>query len=36
VAQRRVVLVLFADLVGFTTLAEGRDEEATLELLDAY
>jgi class 3 adenylate cyclase/tetratricopeptide (TPR) repeat protein len=28
--------VLFADLVGFTTLAEGRDPEETRELLDRY
>jgi class 3 adenylate cyclase len=30
------VSVLFADLVGFTTLAEGRDAEATRELLSRY
>ena len=29
VAERRVVSILFADLVGFTTLAEGRDAEDT-------
>ena len=28
--------VLFADLVGFTTLAEGRDAEETRELLTRY
>ena len=28
--------VLFADLVGFTTLAEGRDAEDTRELLTSY
>ena len=33
VAERRFVTVLFADLVGFTTLAEGRDAEAVRELL---
>ena len=33
VAERRLVSVLFADLVGFTTLAEGRDAEDTRELL---
>ena len=32
-AERRVVSILFADLVGFTTLAEGRDAEDTRELL---
>jgi class 3 adenylate cyclase len=31
-----VVSVLFADLVGFTTLAEGRDAEETRELLSRY
>ena len=36
VAERRVVSVLFADLVGFTTLAEGRDAEETRELLARY
>jgi class 3 adenylate cyclase/predicted ATPase len=35
-AERRLVSVLFADLVGFTTLAEGRDAEETRELLTAY
>ena len=28
--------VLFADLVGFTTLAEGRDAEDTRDLLSRY
>ena len=36
VAERRIVSVLFADLVGFTTLAEGRDAEDTRELLSKY
>ncbi len=31
-----LVSVLFADLVGFTTLAEGRDAEETRELLTRY
>ena len=36
VAERRLVSILFADLVGFTTLAEGRDAEDTRELLTRY
>src|ERR1700675_4771359 len=36
VAERRIVSVLFADLVGFTTLSEGRDAEDTRELLTRY
>ena len=36
VAERRLVSILFADLVGFTTLAEGRDVEDTRELLTRY
>jgi class 3 adenylate cyclase len=36
VAERRLVSVLFADLVGFTTLAEGRDAEQVRELLSRY
>ena len=36
VAERRLVSVLFADLVGFTTLAEGRDAEDTREFLSRY
>jgi class 3 adenylate cyclase/tetratricopeptide (TPR) repeat protein len=36
IAERRLVTVLFADLVGFTTLAEGRDAEAVRELLSQY
>lgn len=35
-AERRLVSVLFADLVGFTTLADGRDPEETRELLTRY
>ncbi len=34
--ERRVVSVLFADLVGFTTLSEGRDAEDVRALLDTY
>jgi len=36
VQERRLVSVLFADLVGFTTLAEGRDPEETRDLLTGY
>jgi class 3 adenylate cyclase/tetratricopeptide (TPR) repeat protein len=36
IAERRLVSVLFADLVGFTTLAEGRDAEDIRELLARY
>ena len=36
VAERRLVSVLFADLVGFTALSEGRDAEETRELLSRY
>ena len=35
-AERRLVSVLFADLVGSTTLAEDRDPEETRELLTRY
>jgi len=35
-SERRLVSVLFADLVGFTTLAEGRDAEETREILGHY
>jgi class 3 adenylate cyclase/predicted ATPase len=35
-AERRLVSVLFADLVGFTTATEGRDAEETRELLTRY
>ncbi|MGZ4387125.1 MAG: adenylate/guanylate cyclase domain-containing protein, partial [Gaiellaceae bacterium] len=35
-AERRLVSVLFADLVGFTTLSESRDAEAVRELLSRY
>jgi class 3 adenylate cyclase/tetratricopeptide (TPR) repeat protein len=34
--ERRLVSVLFADLVGFTTLAADRDPEETRELLAQY
>jgi class 3 adenylate cyclase/tetratricopeptide (TPR) repeat protein len=36
VAQRRLVSVLFADLVGFTSLSEHRDPEEVRELLSVY
>jgi len=36
VAERRLVSIMFADLVGFTTLAEARDAEDTRELLTRY
>ncbi|MDQ3874845.1 MAG: AAA family ATPase [Actinomycetota bacterium] len=36
VAERRFVSVLFADLVGFTTLSESRDAEEVRELLSRY
>ena len=36
VAERRVVSLLFGDLVGFTPIAESQDSEATRELLSAY
>ncbi len=35
-AERRLVSVLFADLVGFTNASEGRDAEDTRELLTRY
>jgi RNA polymerase subunit RPABC4/transcription elongation factor Spt4 len=35
-AERRLVSVLFADLVGFTSASEGRDAEDTRELLSQY
>jgi class 3 adenylate cyclase/tetratricopeptide (TPR) repeat protein len=35
-AERRLVTVLFADLVGFTSATEGRDAEDTRELLTRY
>jgi class 3 adenylate cyclase len=35
-AERRVVSVLFADLVGFTPFAEGRDAEDVRETLTRY
>lgn len=36
IAARRVTSVLFGDLVGFTSLAEGRDQEDVRELLTRY
>ncbi len=36
VAERRLVSVLFADLVGYTTVAEGLDAEDARDLLDRY
>ena len=36
VSERRLVSVLFADLVGFTTLSEHRDPEDVRELLSQY
>jgi class 3 adenylate cyclase/predicted nucleic acid-binding Zn ribbon protein len=36
VAERRLVSVLFADLVGFTAVSEGRDAEETRDLLTRY
>src|SRR5690348_1643714 len=34
--ERRIVSILFADLVGFTSLSESRDAEDTRELLSRY
>ena len=36
IAERRLVSVLFVDLVGFTSASEGRDAEDTRELLTRY
>ncbi|MDH4334287.1 MAG: AAA family ATPase [Chloroflexota bacterium] len=36
VAERKLVSVLFVDLVGFTTMAESRDAEAVREQLTEY
>jgi hypothetical protein len=36
VAERRLVSVLFADLVGYTTIAERLDPDDARELLDRY
>ena len=35
-AERRLVSILFADLVGFTALSESRDPEAVRDLLSRY
>ena len=35
-AERRLVTVLFADLVGFTPLAESRDAEEVRDILSSY
>jgi len=35
-SERRLVTVMFADLVGFTTAAQGRDPEEVRELLGSY
>ena len=35
-AERRLVSILFADLVGFTTMSEARDAEDVRELLSRY
>jgi len=35
-AERRLVSILFADLVGFTTLSESRDSEEVRDLLTRY
>ena len=34
--ERRIVTVLFADLVGFTTLSENLDPEDVASIQDAY
>ena len=36
IAERRLVSVMFADLVGFTSLSESRDAEDVRELLSRY
>ncbi len=36
IAERRVVSMLFGDLVGFTPIAESKDPEAVREMLSAY
>jgi class 3 adenylate cyclase/tetratricopeptide (TPR) repeat protein len=36
VSERRLITVLFADLVGFTTLSQSRDPEDVRALLSAY
>ncbi|MCW3048558.1 MAG: hypothetical protein JWO74_2842, partial [Solirubrobacterales bacterium] len=36
VSERRLVSILFADLVGFTTMSEHRDPEQVRDLLSRY
>ena len=36
IAERRLTTVLFADLVGFTTISEARDHEEVRELLSGW
>jgi class 3 adenylate cyclase len=36
ISERRLVSVLFCDVVGFTTLSETKDPEEVRELLSSY